>query len=186
MRRAMTQKQRFDAEVLPNLDSALSLARWLTGNLPDAEDVVQEACLRAFSAIHSASGNNPRAWLLTIVRNTAYSWLSRNRSRQLVVTDDDEVFEKAGLEMTGRADLSASDAVLIAKADAEMLHRAIAALPLSFREILVLREFEELSYREIAEILKIPLGTVMSRLARARAMLVQRIAGAQSGQEGAA
>lgn len=182
----MTEKQRFDEVVLPNLDSALSLARWLTGNLPDAEDVVQEACLRAFAAIHSVSGNNPRAWLLAIVRNAAYTWLARNRSRQLLITDDDQVFERAGLEMTGRADLASPDAALIAKADAEMLHRAIGSLPLSFREILVLREFEELSYREIAEILKIPLGTVMSRLARARAMLVQRIAGSQSGQEGAA
>ena len=181
-----TQKQRFDEVVLPNLDSALSLARWLTGNLPDAEDVVQEACLRAFAAIHSATGNNPRAWLLAIVRNTAYTWLARNRSRQLLITDDEQVFERAGLEMTGRADLSAPDAMLIAKADAELLHRAIAALPLSYREILVLREFEELSYREIAVILKIPLGTVMSRLARARATLVQRVVGGQSGQEGAA
>ena len=88
--------------------------------------------------------------------------------------------------MTGRADLFAPDAVLIAKADAAMLHRAIAALPLSYREILVLREFEELSYREIAGILKIPLGSVMSRLARARAALVARVIGGQDGQEGAA
>lgn len=182
----MSQKQRFDEVVLPNLDSALSLARWLTGNLPDAEDVVQEACLRAFGAIDSALGSNPRAWLLAIVRNSAYTWLARNRSRQLIVTDDEQVFEKAGLAMTGRADLFAPDAVLIAKADAAMLHRAIAALPLSYREILVLREFEELSYREIAGILKIPLGSVMSRLARARAALVARVIGGQDGQEGAA
>lgn len=181
-----TQKQRFDEVVLPNLDSALSLARWLTGNLPDAEDVVQEAALRAFASIHTASGNNPRAWLLAIVRNTAYTWLARNRSRQLIVTDDEHVFEAAGLDMTGRADLMAPDAALIAKADDEMLHGAIAALPLAFREILILREFEELSYREIADVLKIPLGTVMSRLARARSMLVQRVVGRQSGQEGVA
>ena len=182
----MTQKQRFDEVVLPNLDSAVSLARWLTGNLPDAEDVVQEACLRAFVAIHSASGGNSRAWLLAIVRNTAHTWLARNRSRQLIVTDDEQVFEKAGLEMTNRTDLFAPDAALIAKADAVMLHNAIAALPMSYREILVLREFEELSYREIAGILKIPLGSVMSRLARARAALVARVFASQNGKEGAA
>jgi RNA polymerase sigma-70 factor (ECF subfamily) len=182
----MTAKQRFDEVVLPNLASALSLARWLTGNPADAEDVVQDACLRAFAAIRSANGPNPRAWLLTIVRHAAYTWLARNRSRQLVVTDDEAVFEKAGLDLPGRPDLLSADAALIAQADAAMLHRAIAALPLPYREIVVLREFEELSYREIAEVLKIPLGTVMSRLARARAALMALVLAEQAGKAGAA
>ncbi len=182
----MDDRQRFGEVVLPNLDDALSLARWLTGNIADAEDVVQEACIRAYAAIGSAKITNPRAWILTIVRNTAFTWLSKNRPKTIVVTDDERLFEQAGLEMIDRSEAPTPEAVLIAKADADLLQRAIAALPLSYREVLVLREIEELSYREISDIMSIPVGTVMSRLARARSLLIQRIGMAGTGKAGAA
>jgi RNA polymerase sigma-70 factor, ECF subfamily len=181
----MDDRQRFREVVLPHLDDALSLARWLTGNLTDAEDVVQEACVRAYSAIATAK-SNPRAWLLAIVRNTAFTWLAKNRPRLVVVTDDGEVFERAGLEMIDRASEATPEGALIAKADAEQLHRAIAALPITYREPLVLREIDGLSYQDIASVMSIPIGTVMSRLARARALLIQRIGMAGKGKAGAA
>jgi RNA polymerase sigma-70 factor, ECF subfamily len=182
----MDDRQRFSEVVLPYLDDALSLARWLTGNIADAEDVVQEACIRAYAAIGSVRITNSRAWLLTIVRNTAFTWLSKNRPKAMVVTDDERLFEQAGLEMIDRSEAQTPEAVLIAKADADLLQRAIAALPLSYREVLVLREIEELSYREISGVLSIPVGTVMSRLARARSLLIQRIGMAGTGKAGAA
>jgi RNA polymerase sigma-70 factor, ECF subfamily len=182
----MDAQQRFREVVLPHLDDALSLARWLTGNVADAEDVVQEACLRAYAAIATARQGNPRAWLLVIVRNTAFSWLAKNRPKAVVVTDDERVFEQAGLEMSDRAEAATPEAAMIAQADADLLQRAIAALPISYREVLVLREIEGLSYREISEIVAIPVGTVMSRLARARSQLIQRIGVAGAGKAGAA
>ena len=182
----MDDRQRFSEVVLPYLDDALSLARWLTGNIADAEDVVQDACIRAFAAIGTVKSSNPRAWILTIVRNTALTWLAKNRPKTIVVTDDERLFEQAGLEMIDRTEAPTPEAVLIAKADADLLQRAIAALPLSYREVLVLREIEELSYREISDIMSIPIGTVMSRLARARGLLVQRIGMAGTGKAGVA
>ncbi len=179
----MDGQQRFREVVLPYLDDALSLARWLTGNVADAEDVVQEACIRAFGAIGTVREANPRGWLLVIVRNTAYTWLAKNRPKAVIVTDDDRIFEQAGLEMTDGADIATPEAVMIARADSQLLERAIADLPLSFREVLVLREIEGLSYREISEIISIPVGTVMSRLARARSQLIQRIAMTIAGKE---
>lgn len=186
MRDVLDDRQRFGEVVLPHLDDALSLARWLTGNIADAEDVVQEACIRAYGAIASVTAANPRAWLLAIVRNTAFTWIAKNRPKTLMVTDDERIFEQAGLEMVDRSSEATPEAVLINKADAEQLHRAIAALPHSFREVLVLREIEELSYREISGVLSIPIGTVMSRLARARSLLLQRINVAGRGKAGAA
>ena len=180
------QRQRFREVVLPHLDDALSLARWLTGNATDAEDVVQDACIRAFGAIANLRDGNPRAWLLSIVRNTAFTWLAKNRPKTLVVTDDVRVFEEAHLQMIDRQAPATPETLLIQKADGEILTRAIAALPLDYREVLVLREIEGLSYREIAEITGVPAGTVMSRLARARIQLIQRIGMNQSGKAGAA
>lgn len=182
----MDERQRFKEVVLPHLDDALSLARWLTGSATDAEDVVQDACIRAFNAIGTIRDGSPRAWLLTIVRNTAFTWLAKNRPKMLIVTDDDRVFEQAGLEMTDRVDAATPETSLIAKADAEMLHGAIAALPLAYREVLVLREIEGLSYQEISGIVAIPVGTVMSRLARARSQLIQTIAMTTTRKTGAA
>jgi RNA polymerase sigma-70 factor (ECF subfamily) len=182
----MDDQQRFREVVLPYLDDALSLARWLTGNIADAEDVVQEACIRAFGAIGNVRQANPRGWLLVIVRNTAFTWLAKNRPKAVIVTDDDRIFEQAGFEMTDDAETTTPEALMIARADAEQLQRAIADLPISFREVLVLREIEGLSYREISEIVSIPVGTVMSRLARARSQLIQRIATANGGKAGVA
>ena len=185
-RDTMDEQQLFREIVLPYLDDALSLARWLTGNISDAEDVVQEASIRAFRAIGSVRQNNPRGWLLVIVRNTAFTWLAKNRPKAVVVTDDERIFEQASLEMTDRADASTPEAVVIAQADADQLQRAIAALPMAFREVLLLREIEGMSYREIADIVDVPVGTVMSRLARARSQLIQRISIGEGGKVGAA
>lgn len=180
----MDDKQRFAEAVLPHVDDALALARWLTGNLTDAEDVVQEACIRAFRAISSARDANSRAWLLAIVRNTAFTWIAKNRPKVMVTTDDEGTFERAGLEMVEPQ--ASPEAMLIEKADSEHLHKAIAALPIAYREVLVLREIEGLSYQEIAKALSIPIGTAMSRLARARSLLIQRIGMAGTGKAGVA
>jgi len=169
---------RFAHVVLPHLADAYNLARWLTGNRADAEDVVQEASLRAFGAIRGFRHTNARAWVLTIVRNTAYSWLGRNRSASVVATDDLEAVERAETERgnPGGTEIETPETALIAKTDAARLHAAIAALPAQFRETLVLRDLQGFDYREIAGMTGVPIGTVMSRLARARRRLIAAIA----------
>jgi RNA polymerase sigma-70 factor (ECF subfamily) len=168
---------RFASVVLPHLADAYALARWLTGDRADAEDVVQEACLRAFRGIGGFAGVNARAWVLTIVRHAAYTWLGKNRSASLVMVDDLEAVEQkrssagAAFEQAPQT----PEAELIAKADARRLEAAIAELPVPFRETLVLRDVQGLDYREISEVTKVPIGTVMSRLARARRRLIERI-----------
>lgn len=152
---------------MPHLDAAYNLARWLAGNDHDAADIVQEASVRAFRFAGNCRGENPRAWLLTIVRNTACTWLKKNRPQAMVSVDDDELAE---IEDTNRATGSFHGA------DANVLRAALEALPLEFREALVLRELEGLSYKEIAEIADVPVGTVMSRLARARRQLQNQFA----------
>jgi RNA polymerase sigma factor (sigma-70 family) len=159
---------RFRNVVLPHLDDAYGLARWLTGNRTDAGDVVQEACLNAFRSIGSFSNGNSRAWLLTIVRNAAYSWMLKNRPAALVLVED---IEGVGPARPSDMDIE-TETALIAKTDARLLEAAIAALPAPFRETLVLRDVHGLSYREIAEVTGAPAGTVMSRLARARGALI--------------
>ena len=167
---------RFGAVVLPHLGDAYALARWLTGNTTDAEDVVQEACLRAFRGIGGFTGVNARAWVLTITRHAAFTWLGKNRSSALMMVDDLEELERRelsqGAAMPGQ---ETPEAALIAKADAARLEAAIAQLPLPFREALVLRDVQGLDYREIAQVTKVPIGTVMSRLARARRRLMTDI-----------
>src|SRR5215469_3095690 len=165
---------RFAAVVVPHLDDAFALARWLTGNRADAEDVVQDACLRAYRAIATFAGGNARAWVLTIVRHTAYTWLRRNRSASLVMTDDLEAVERTHAD-AGDQERATPETELIAKADAARLESAIAELPAPFKETLVLRDVQGLDYREIAQITEVPIGTVMSRLARARRRLVTRL-----------
>ena len=161
----------FEQMVLPHLDAAYNLARWLAGNDHDAQDVAQEASLRAFKFFGSFRGENPRAWLLSIVRNTFYTWLRKNRRPEKTVEIDDKTLE---IE-----DASASlEAVNPQFADAEAVRRAIAVLPLEFREIVVLREMEGFSYKEIADLADVPIGTVMSRLARARKLLQKSLAAA--------
>jgi RNA polymerase sigma-70 factor (ECF subfamily) len=150
--------------MLPHMDAAHNLARWLLRNEQDAQDVVQEAYLRAFKSFSGFHGSNGRAWLLTIVRNTSYTLLKKNRAADLTTTFDEEV-HASGHE-------SSSPATILEHAeDAELIKNAMNELPAEFREILALRHQEDLSYQDIGDILKIPAGTVMSRLARARAKL---------------
>jgi RNA polymerase sigma factor (sigma-70 family) len=159
----------FEETMLPHLDAAHNLARWLLRNEQDAEDVVQEAYLRAFRSFGGFHGSNGRAWLLTIVRNTSYTLLKKNRAVDLTTTFDEEI-HAPGHE-------SVSPATVLEHAEnAELIRKAMDELPAEFREILTLRHQEELSYQEIGEILKIPTGTVMSRLARARAKLREYLA----------
>ncbi len=160
--------------VLPHLDDAFTLARWMTGNRTDAEDVVQEACLRAFKGLDGFSGGSGRPWLLAIVRNTALTWLAKNRPKAMITTDDLEAMERA---MPAEAETPASpEAAFLARVEAERLEAALAALPLPYRETIVMREINGSSYREIAAITAVPIGTVMSRLARARALLLRLLA----------
>jgi RNA polymerase sigma-70 factor (ECF subfamily) len=158
------QLARFEQAILPHLDAAYNLARWLTRRDQDAEDVVQEAYLRAFQFFDSFRGGDGRTWLLAIVRNSCYTWLQKNRTLEQTVSFDEE---KHGLTLAERG----PEARLLQTEDAEMLHDALRELPTEFREVVVLRELEELSYKEIANIAGIPVGTVMSRLARGRERL---------------
>jgi RNA polymerase sigma-70 factor (ECF subfamily) len=173
-RNAHDDNARFASVVMPHLDAAYNLAYWLTGNRSDAEDVVQDASIRAFRAIRGFAGGSARAWVLTIVRNSAYSWLRKNRPATVVTVEDLEAVEAARAR-PGDLDTDTPEAALIAKTDAEHLRAAIAALPSPFRETLVLRDVEGLDYREIAEATEVPIGTVMSRLARARGRLIATI-----------
>src|SRR5690349_7484005 len=162
---------RFRNVVMPYINDAYRLAHWLTGNRTDAEDVVQDASLRAFRAIREFAGGSARSWLLSIVRNTAYTWLRKHRPTTVVTVED---LEAAELESAKPGDVNGEtpEAALIAKVDAERLRAAIAGLPTPFRDTLVLRDLEGLDYREIAEATEVPIGTVMSRLARARRRLI--------------
>lgn len=158
--------QNFEEAAVPHLRAAYNLARWLTRDETDAEDVVQEAYLRAYKHFGSFHGGDGRPWLLAIVRNTCYTWMQHNRSPELTVPLDDELHE---IEST---DLN-PEALLLQSADTQMVRQALEELPVEFREVIVLRELEGLSYKQIADVVDIPLGTVMSRLARARKRLLQ-------------
>ena len=159
----------FEETMLPHLDAAHNLARWLLRNEQDAQDVVQEAYLRAFKSFSGFHGSNGRAWLLTIVRNTSYTLLKKNRAVDLSTTFDEEIHASDHE--------SASPAAILEHAeDAELIGKAMQELPAEFREIVILRHQQDLSYKEIGEILRIPPGTVMSRLARARAKLKECLA----------
>jgi RNA polymerase sigma factor (sigma-70 family) len=154
---------------VPYLPEAYALARALTGNRADAEDVVQDACLRALRAIGGLAIANPRAWMLTIVHNTAYTWLGKNRPAAIVAIDDLELAEESS---SHGGDQNTPELAVIVRSEAADLQAAIAALPTVFRETLVLRDIEGLNYKEIAEVTGVPIGTVMSRLTRARSRLV--------------
>jgi RNA polymerase sigma factor (sigma-70 family) len=170
---------RFARLVLPHLGDAYSLARWITGSRADAEDVVQDACLRAFRAIGSIGDGSSRPWVLTVVRNTAYTWLRKNRPSAVLVVEDLESVETA-MANRGDPDDETPETALIAKADAASLQAAIAALPTAYRETLILRDVQGLSYREISEVTGVPIGTVMSRLARGRNQVIKTIGGTES------
>lgn len=170
-------RARFRDVVLPHLGDALALARWLTGNSHDAEDVVQEACIKALAGIDGYAGGSPKAWLLAIVRNAAFTWLARNRPKSLVLVGSAEALEQTAFQADAslRSPADGPEASLIAKAEAAAVETAIAGLPHPFREVLVLRDVNALSYREIAAMLSIPIGTVMSRLSRARGLVLAEL-----------
>jgi RNA polymerase sigma-70 factor (ECF subfamily) len=164
-RKRLADRTRFEALVLPHLDAGYNLARWLARDVDDAEDVLQDACERALRYSGGLVGADGRAWFLTIVRHAFYDWCRRNRPTEIVADD--------GAQIDAAVDARAVDPqqAAVSAAEARVLGDAVAALPLPFREVLVLRELEELSYKEIARVAGIPIGTVMSRLARARALL---------------
>jgi len=162
------QLARFEQAVLPHLDAAYNLARWLTRNDHDAQDVVQESYLRALRFFGGFRGENGRAWLLTIVRHTCYAWLQRNRRYEPLSEFEEELRD---LE----SDAPDPEALLLRTAGNQALRQALEELPVEFREVMILRELEGLSYKEIADIADLPIGTVMSRLARARQRLQQAL-----------
>jgi RNA polymerase sigma-70 factor (ECF subfamily) len=160
----------FEETVIPHLNAAYNLARWLTRNGQDAEDLVQEAYLRAFRSFETFQGEDARAWLLAVVRNTCFTWL-RKKGGQPAVEFDEQVHVAADQSPD-------AETVLLNQAALGSLQDCLEALPLEFREVMILRELEELSYKEIAGIVRVPIGTVMSRLARARKRLQQCLTGA--------
>ena len=162
------RQARFEAIALPHLDTAYALARWMTRNDADAADVVQEAFLRAFRYFDSYRGDDAKSWVLKIVRRTCYSWLERNRPADVVSLEAEE--ELGGAVATSAID---AEALLESRSDLRLLDQLIEALPAPLREMIVLRELHELGYREIAEVTGVPIGTVMSRLHRARSMLLR-------------
>jgi len=168
--------RRFEQTIMPHLDAAYNLARWLTRNDSDAQDVVQDAYLRAFKYFDSFEGESPSAWLLAIVRNTCFTWMRRNRPSEEVLGSepiDEESVGSAEPLLGGGSRALATDpeTLLIEGRDRSEVNELVAKLPAEFREVIVLREVEDLSYREIADIVGIPIGTVMSRLSRARKLL---------------
>lgn len=166
--------RRFEQLFLPHLHAAHNLARWLTRSDSAAQDVVQESCLRAFKSLHQFAGGNARAWLLTIVRNQSYTWLKAQGSERYVDIDDEEAMSEAD-----KAALSHAETPEISSArlqDGKFLQRALEALPAAFREAIILKELEEMSYKEIAAVTGVPIGTVMSRLARGRMLLRKELA----------
>jgi RNA polymerase sigma factor (sigma-70 family) len=168
------EREVFNEVFLPHMAEAYRLAQWLTGNAYDAEDVVQDAALSAFRGIKSFGAVNARAWSLTIVRNTAYNWLTKNRPRAVVFTNDLSVAEQQELEHEGPQGtrVETPEEIALFKADAQDVQQALAKLPPHFREVIVLREMNQLNYRDIAEITSVPIGTVMSRLSRGRQLLI--------------
>jgi RNA polymerase sigma factor (sigma-70 family) len=168
------ERDRFELALLPHLGAAYNLARWLTHDDHDAEDLVQAAYLRALKSFDGFQGANGRAWLLMIVRNACYTWLEQKKAHGTVATFDEEIH---GIE--SRA--SDPGERLVREEDQRSVRRMVEELPLELREVLVLRELEGLSYKEIAALAGIPLGTVMSRLARARERLQQRLGGLADG-----
>ena len=164
----------FDEVFLPHMAEAYRLAQWLTGNASDAEDVVQEAALRAFRGIKTFGAVNSRAWSLTIVRNTAYTWLMKNRSKTVVFTEDQTLQEQNAIQIENglASKIETPEEIALIKTGVDEVQRALAELSPQFREVIVLREINQLNYRDIAEITNVPIGTVMSRLSRARQLMI--------------
>jgi RNA polymerase sigma factor (sigma-70 family) len=161
----VSESTRFAELVLPHLDAGYNLARWLTRNSQDAEDVVQDACVRALKYLGALRGSDARAWFLTIVRHAFYDWSRRNRRAEEVPDDG------TAIDLTADPAAIDPEQAALRSAESRLLADAVAQLPVAFREVLILRELEDLSYKEIARIANVPIGTVMSRLARARGLL---------------
>ena len=165
-----TKRDLFEQTVMPHLSAAYNLARWLTRNGDDAEDLVQEAYLRAFRSFETFQGQDGRAWLLSAVRNTCFTWLRKKGNQPTAEFDE---------QMHSAADQSPNaESILLNQAALGSLHDCLEALPLEFREAIILRELEELSYKEISDIARVPVGTVMSRIARGRKRLQECLVGA--------
>ena len=158
----VTAQERFDRDLLPHLDSAYNLARWLTKNEDDASDVVQESFVKAFRHIDQLIGEDAKPWLLAIVRNTAHRLMTKRTNQTLALEDQVELI---------RDDGPSPEEAAFRTADKEVVNRLLDQLPVEFREVVVLRELEDLSYKEISEVIDVPVGTVMSRLSRARQRL---------------
>jgi RNA polymerase sigma factor (sigma-70 family) len=173
MTHSTNDAERFEQLFLPHLDAAHNLARWLTVNDSAAQDVVQESCLRAFKSLHRFAGGNARAWLLTIVRNQSYTWLKESTGRRFVDIDDETALSKGDKAALSHTDTP--DAWVSRTQDRQAIEHALDDLPVVFREVIVLKELEEMSYKEIAEVTGVPIGTVMSRLARGREMLRMKL-----------
>jgi RNA polymerase sigma-70 factor, ECF subfamily len=164
MLKEQDKQTQFERIILRHLDSAFNLARWMIKNDQDAEDIVQESFLRAYKYFSSYQGGNSRSWLLTIVRNTCYTWLHENQTQGLTLDLNEEI-------SSTEDNMEDPEQCLQIKVDQQSMILALEKLPVEYRELIVLRELEELSYKEIALIAGIPIGTVMSRLARARQRL---------------
>jgi len=163
----------FEKLVLPHMKAGYNLARWLLRNDHDAEDITQEAIVRAFRFFDGFSCDNPRAWLLTVVRNSAYTFLQQNRARELGTEFNEEIHSEPAAK--GRV-AETPEVLVMRSAEQRHLNQAVESLPVEFREVFVLREMEGLSYKEIADVARIPMGTVMSRLSRARQRLQAALA----------
>lgn len=168
------RRARFEQLAVPLLDDAMRLAVWLAGSKADAEDIVQEAMLRAYKYLDRFSGSSFRPWLLAIVRNTAMTWLKRNRSSKVVLVPDFQSGERE-VDAAGAAPVESPENAMLQRDLADEVNRAVAALPSEFREVIVLRELQDLSYKEIAAVIDVPIGTVMSRLSRARRLLMDAL-----------
>ena len=166
------RRRRFELLALPHLDAAYNLARWLAGNTTDAEDVVQDAYLRAYRYFDAFQGGNFRVWLLTIVRNAFVTWVKENRSGRMVFVPDTPLAQTADTDETMWGSKPRDpEALLMDSIDSQTLTRLMEKLPAEYREVLLLREVEDLAYKDIAEVTGMPIGTVMSRLSRARLAL---------------
>ncbi len=169
-----TKEQRFQAMVLPHLDSAFNLARWLTRSPQEAEEIVQEAYLRAYKFFDGFHGEDGRAWLLGIVRNTFYTWYQQNKSGVINTQFEEELHSSNSVDATVAIYADNNPEYLLIQKDCQrQMQLALETLSVEFREVMVLRELEELSYKQIAGIAGIPIGTVMSRLGRGRKQLAE-------------
>jgi len=166
------ERERFERVVMPHLDAAFNFARWLLRSRPDAEDVAQESLVRAWRFFASFHGEDARPWLLQIVRNTSYTWLEKNRAGEMTTEFDENVHgDRSFTSHAAGVAPATPETAAIAADERERLTRALESLPPRSREVMVLRELEGYSYKEIAAIVSMPIGTVMSTLARAREKL---------------